>query len=433
MSKLQSLINDARLEAIHEYFHPVNELPESPKESPGEPPVLFHNQPVNGLRKLPNEIFEKIMHKLHDLNDLHALVAANPQARALYMHNPVATVFELLQQSNAGLQIQRLILASLFLSRLFAECGSMRDYDDIVWLLDHYERKDGPMIKKSMKRFIDDSAPLKFLLDVAKMSKEVTTIENSLVQAITTKAHERASVAGRQGISNVEGTQVKELPVQSLSRMELHRIRRAIWRLRLYFALCHSKSSSLIQAPFFVRLAVPELEEMDCVYHHLQHQPLFLQRNLCRDCGDRALPDTVVNHLDQCDDSDGYDSDECDDSDELSIPRRGFRFQFSRYRTSVSRVATTEDHYLERTLLNPSSATASGFSDLDRLRTEHWLRSPEQVRKATTSVQNRLAASRSPNGLFLGLGLLHVGQRAIARMGAARRHERVCRPIQILD
>ncbi|KAL8934451.1 MAG: hypothetical protein Q9216_005909 [Gyalolechia sp. 2 TL-2023] len=361
MSKPDSCSSNTAMELIQRKLNGVHDLRRPPHKSPERSHVVFYNQPVNGLRKLPNEILEMTMYNLHDLHDLLALVTANPQARALYLRNPVAVVFNLLQESNVGLQIQRLVLASLYLSR---HPGSMTDYDDIFWFLDQYEAKDVPLIKRSITRFIEDSGPMKFLLDVGEISKEVTTIEHSLTEVILTKAYERANVVRQQGKPNMEIAQVRGSQLSSLSRTEVHRTRRAIWRLRLYFALWHSEYSPYNQAPFFVRLSVSELEEMDCVYHHLQHQVPFSQGNTRRESQHRAFPDADPRRPDL---SESDEESECDSFVDLSyrIPHPSFRSQLSRYRDCVWHVAKDEDQYAKHSLLE-STPAATCFSR-DRL------------------------------------------------------------------
>lgn len=124
------------------------------------------------------------------------------------------------------------------------------------------------------------------------------------------------------------------------SRTELHRIRRALWRLRLYYeayyepyiALAVSERGKTIlsdfrtesqdettksnglwglskeakteyvrsQTHFFWQMTVWELEELECVWFHLTYQVKTLWRHRCPFCDRNPLPDRYVAHIREC-------------------------------------------------------------------------------------------------------------------------------------
>ncbi|KAL8688044.1 MAG: hypothetical protein Q9218_005946 [Villophora microphyllina] len=130
-----------------------------------------------------------------------------------------------------------------------------------------------------------------------------------------------------------------------LSQQERHRIWRAFWRLRLYFALYHdfrpqaqsnyqddlsrhlnqlkwgprvhrraSRYHSRAEHPrdqeeFFKKLTIWEIEEMDCVYHHIRYQSRSgLWRKACRKCDKMIMPDVGESNHD-CRNANGPSND----------------------------------------------------------------------------------------------------------------------------
>lgn len=126
-----------------------------------------------------------------------------------------------------------------------------------------------------------------------------------------------------------------------LSPTEIHRVSRALWRLRLYYEAyyepylslafnervqlkrsgpyaigqtcqptvcegscgfwgigCGAKTKS--QEDFFYQMTVWELEEMECVWYHLYHQNNSLWRRPCPFCQVGCLPDQLLSDIRFC-------------------------------------------------------------------------------------------------------------------------------------
>ena len=124
------------------------------------------------------------------------------------------------------------------------------------------------------------------------------------------------------------------------SPTELHRIRRALWRLFLYYEAYYTPYTLLatqeraqtqdsvshvaltvdegfelwqlsresrteyikLQRVFFLQMTVWELEELECVWYHLTHQNKALKgwRQICPFCRQYLLPDSLIIHIRWC-------------------------------------------------------------------------------------------------------------------------------------
>ncbi|KAL8720013.1 MAG: hypothetical protein Q9225_003058 [Loekoesia sp. 1 TL-2023] len=341
-----------------------------------------HNGSVHGLDNLPNEILEKIIHNLHGLDDLYAFVSAYPQAWVMYLYNPSAIVFILLQTSNLGNEIQRLLLTSLGLR----QCLILHSHNAnkcLTDVLEHFERINAPEIKRNLTRLIDRMGPLNFLYEVANISKEIMIAEESLIKTMLTRAHDRIEEARLHQIGNLQVFRAQGSYLLSPTRMEVHRVRRAIWRLWLYFEFFHDpKHMGLNQRIFFNRLAMWELEEMDCAYYHIQHQT-NLWRRACPNCCELLIPDALTKHTDGCGWTlVGRKADVPIDTQEN--PSWDFQSAYTQYRGVMARKAATDDEYVVQTAhdLKSSSVAASGPNNLP-----HAARSPE-----TTSIDYEVSA-----------------------------------------
>lgn len=81
---------------------------------------------------------------------------------------------------------------------------------------------------------------------------------------------------------------------QQTSPTEVHRSRRALWRLCLYFEVFRPtdrhEENRYKRDVYFEKLTYRELEELECIYHHSKYQS-SLGRATYSHCGLEIVPD----------------------------------------------------------------------------------------------------------------------------------------------
>ena len=309
------------------------------------------------LDDLPNEVLEMVMGFSDGLGSLHALVMADSRAKALFERRPHAMLISGMNCSTMEAQLKKMFCTIISIRQRRKYCGvnkSLRAYINTC------------LGDKSTAIELDLSCTptlesIDLLNDAMNLYTSVTEAEISLIrtQLPKTAARIHSSVASDRFYRTIKyfPTLTLKFKKSSLSPTELHRIRRALWRLRLYYEAfyepylyslqiplnkpypCPLPLSSELedmnaaelyivrlysellglsevweasyeakgnsresQAGFFAQMTVWELEEMECVWYHLQYQQGIhsnstLWRRRCPRCGEQFLPDDLLGHV----------------------------------------------------------------------------------------------------------------------------------------
>ncbi|KAI4189215.1 MAG: hypothetical protein LQ348_003828 [Seirophora lacunosa] len=230
------------------------------------------------LNTVPVEILHLIMSKLPSLSDLRVFITSCKRARSVYLQHPAIVILDILAHSNLGSQIQWLFVRTMTLE-------SYRDLDAYTEIFDRLHNMDRETLKTSLAVLFDKDkrGPVEFLLYVDDMMEEISDLEQSFIKAMLAKASAR-----------LPEPDAEQSPP---TRMELHRVRRAIWRLIFFYKLFHlPPQGSLMHEDrnlFHRHLTSWELDEMLSVYHYVKQtvcpKRLMICWIPCRTCSDFGL------------------------------------------------------------------------------------------------------------------------------------------------
>ncbi|KAL8780977.1 MAG: hypothetical protein Q9213_006228 [Squamulea squamosa] len=301
---------------------------------------------VTKLDKLPLELLEMILLQVHDLQDLYSLVVSCPRAQDLYLSDPQDVVMEVLSKNN---QLRSRVLGNQDLN----EGHQYLRQPTIDHLLNKLLETEDQDIENSLSILFKTMGPMGLLQEAASNTRNIAEAEESLISTMLSKANveregamrtrqhrdaaiqqdkmkkarvDKAYLATFSSLSIPTTRTLRSMAGKSRSpytfrrlppsATELHRIRRAFWRLWLFFELYHhpglppGRPYDLVSQRtgnryfsavdfFFNPLALWELEEMECAYYHLRRQS-HLWRRKCPHCWKYFLPDILTKHLYEC-------------------------------------------------------------------------------------------------------------------------------------
>ena len=208
------------------------------------------------LAGIPNEILLNVMTCMPDLTTLHNFVAAYPPSADLYRALYKRVLAGTLRQCEF-LQIQKLACTIISIRHRDGLTG----IDDINQYLDtHLEDKNTPLL-------IDDIIdPHSVLRDLALIAQDIEIFIASFVDRRL-----------REPSTSLCSMHKPSDP----SSAEIHRIRRAFWRLQLLCDLFRFRAEGTIPADyedppdhFYLEeyMNAWEVEEIECAYYHLHEQ-----------------------------------------------------------------------------------------------------------------------------------------------------------------
>ena len=306
--------------------------------------ILSDRTTRNRLDCLPNEILEIILSFCCGVTTLFAFTKANAQAQALFERCPHAFLTDAIQCSPMDLQLQKM-LCSIMAIRQHRK-GQVADEDFRAFI--HRTLSDQSNRKPFELSGIQPAESMGTLAHAASLCNFVTEAEKSFIKVRLPKAAAKMqAVVTRDRIFNqVQRPFTLNYRYQHPSITELHRIRRALWRVCLYLEAFYtpylSKSNNeheeviteefnavktqskptdkspildatflakqwcidhpniYFQECFFRQMTVWELEEMDCVWNHLSHKHNTFWHRPCPHCHRSLLPDDLVGHLREC-------------------------------------------------------------------------------------------------------------------------------------
>ena len=268
------------------------------------------------------------------IDTLYKIVCISKGARAIFVQQPRAILLRAMDGSGMHLYSQKLFATSISIRERYRN-----DYTDI----------DLPGYV--MLRLQDRSSTIELDLSFTPVSRLVHMLEDAADMYSSIEAAEKSFVETQLQIlkSRVQAPLVNDWNSSTLaldhrqpSLTELHRFRRAIWRLRLFYeafyepyvslaarerqqtefggsdtSRSHNKPGNpyklwglskaaknayidVYQHHFFYQLTHWELEEMECIWYHLHYQSENLWRRPCPLCLMPLLPDHLVSHTREC-------------------------------------------------------------------------------------------------------------------------------------
>ena len=272
------------------------------------------------MDEIPNEILDMIAEHSSGVAALFALVEANKRARALFERRPHAMLLGAMHSSSMEIQLQKILCVILSI-RQCRRHSDDHEKASQAYIAAHLRDQSTDIHLDLDPRSSSDA--IHILKDAVKIYEDITQAVESLARIQLpkppTRIHTSINRDRFHGRMRHRFTLSFKEPPQSPT--ELYRIRRAFWRLRLYFeafyepylvlqtqirsarsptALALSgtpqKDPLKAQAPFFSHLTVWELEEMECAWYQLNEQSRKLWRRRCPHCREHLLPDDLVEH-----------------------------------------------------------------------------------------------------------------------------------------
>ena len=303
--------------------------------------ILSDRTTRNRLDCLPNEILEIILSFCCGVITLFAFTKANAQAQALFERRPHAFLTDAIKCSPMDSQLQKMLCSIISIRQ--RRKGQVAD-EAFRAFVQRTLRDQSNRISFELSG-IQPAESMETLAVAASLCNFVTEAEKSFIKVRLPKAAAKMqAVVTRDRIFNkVQRPFTLNYRYQHPSITELHRIRRALWRVCLYLEAFYtpylSKSNNeheeviteeftalktqskptdispimdatflakqryidhpyiYFQECFFRHMTVWELEEMDCVWNHLSHKHNTFWHRRCAHCHRSLLPDDLIGHL----------------------------------------------------------------------------------------------------------------------------------------
>ena len=252
------------------------------------------------------------------IDTLFKIVCISKRARALFVRQPRAILLRTMDRSGMHFYSQKLFATSISIRERYRN-----DYTDIhlpVYTMERLEDRSST-IELDLS-FTPVSRLIHMLEDAADIYSSIEAAEESFIEMQLQIMNSRV----RACTVNNRNPSTLALDHRQLSLTELHRIRRAIWRLRLFYDAFYEPYVSLAarerqqtefggfyasqtqdkagrtyqlwgsskaakddyihvyQRLFFYQLTDWELEEMECIWYHLFYQSDNVWRRPCPIC-----------------------------------------------------------------------------------------------------------------------------------------------------
>jgi hypothetical protein len=270
---------------------------------------------------------------------LHAFVEANAQARALYERHPYRMLSCAIRCSSMDMELQKLLCTIISIRqgrKTHPSNEALHEYINTL-LRDRSTTINLDFASTAL------SKPMDMLREAVDICNDITCAEISFIKVRLPKTAARiqSSISSDRFYRRMRHPFTMSFKERRQSSTELHRIRRALWRLRLYFEAyyepylpsrigedaranpvdspdvdvqvrpadtlgvwgltCEAKDDYIqSQEVFFLHMTAWELEEMECVWYHLSHQPGTIWCRPCPFCHRHTLPDDLVGHIREC-------------------------------------------------------------------------------------------------------------------------------------
>ncbi|KAI4204585.1 MAG: hypothetical protein LQ346_001594 [Caloplaca aetnensis] len=208
------------------------------------------------MNNLPNEILLMIINGINDPQALYAFAMANRRAWTFFTKDQMAALSALNQRSELGRENQRRLIKLLAMRNLPDDNLLLLSLADVSSTTKRFD------VRCSAAKVMGSMQSLPFLKEAATISKEVLGAADALLPLMPANKADMA-------------VQSKSVPRLSYPPypMDMHRVRRALWRLLQYFESTRLGSyRSVYEAVLFGAMEAGELEETICTYEHLGRQ-----------------------------------------------------------------------------------------------------------------------------------------------------------------
>ncbi|KAL6722204.1 hypothetical protein ACLMJK_001311 [Lecanora helva] len=246
---------------------------------------LSHSLPLAKchLNDLPTETLEMVLGFLDGPSSLYSLVNASKKARLIFVWRYQLMLRDVIRSSTMEVQLQKILctIISIHQYRKYLEPGELGET-----LIDSWVRDPSATVTLDLSSTPSADA-MKLLVNAVKICHSVEEAAKSSIMA----SNESQSALKKMGSKH-------PFPPDHLSAEEQYRIRRAFWRLYLYFEalfepqeqgarskydfsrwLGSSEALTQVQeeessrsAAFFEKVNLQEYGEMLSAFYHLRHQ-----------------------------------------------------------------------------------------------------------------------------------------------------------------
>ena len=265
---------------------------------------MASNSNGSRLDQLPNELLNLVIRQCPDIPTLYGLTQAHGRARELFERDPNGVIADAVYGCSMHPQLKQMFCTLLSIRQRNSEVGSVEDLKSFL---------DRHINTSSIDLRLDLHGPkggISFLKNASQLCEQIDRAERSCIET---------------WISMFDGHNLQQRPYLTKnlhpSETELHRIRRAIWRLCLYYETFYirflpeqidltNETFVNLQEGFFYRLTDWELEELECVWCCLNQNPSIYWNQTCPYCHTILLPDNLKWHrVHGCatNDSDAFD------------------------------------------------------------------------------------------------------------------------------
>ena len=191
---------------------------------------MLHSSVRRRIDSLPVEILEIILGFSNGPSSLYSFVRADGRAKELFITRPLVILRRSIEYSHIETQLQQM-LSTIISIRQRKNIA----LDDTLQTFVHSRLDDQSSAIDLNISIAPWSNPMELLKDTAKICDDLTRAEKSLLEVQLAKMSERAQDGITQAQQNREIRFPTQLEEHCVSPTELFRVRRAFWRLRLYF------------------------------------------------------------------------------------------------------------------------------------------------------------------------------------------------------
>ena len=304
------------------------------------PASILSGRPTRSrLECFPNEILNSVLSFSSGVTTLYAFVNANTQAQAVFETSARDVLTGAIRCSSMDLHLQAML--GFIISIRQCRKGQVTDEDFRKFV--HRALSDQSDRTFELSR-IEPTDAMDVLAHAASLCDFVTDTERSFISVRLSKvATKMQLVAARDRVYNkVQHPFTLDYEYWYLSATEIHRIRRALWRVCLYLEAFYApyvpepnnehkdlilnefgatkiqtkspviftiwdatfqaeRKRAEFQKCFFQKMTAWELEEMDCVWNHLSNLQNTFWHRPCPHCHHQSfLPDDLIAHLREC-------------------------------------------------------------------------------------------------------------------------------------
>lgn len=203
---------------------------------------------------------------------LCALLRFDSQAKLISQARPRDVLVVLIRNANMACELQKLMCAGSIIRR--HHIGGCLGTNNLRLCLDTHLGNDFPYADRAFDESLLVFSPMALLNDCDYILSQIAVAEASAITVQLLPVADKIRAAAVR--ENRHLSYQPEYLDQQPSPTELHRIRRVLWRLYLYFEIFHPtdqhEENRYKRNVYFEKLTYRELEELECIYHHSKYQ-----------------------------------------------------------------------------------------------------------------------------------------------------------------